>query len=142
MIIQTLSNLVGHKVEDLSVIIQGFTGSPKSGSMTGTLIATNNVYSISQGRVIDVRKDENGLYCITVQYAPDKWFRYCLIESTTFNSGMPVYTGNKLGQAHKGQIRFEYATLEESLYPIRLHDRVFYKHDPTNVLLARSYEDL
>lgn len=132
----TLSNMTGQTVTDTSkFIIQGWC-TPYT---TGCLINIDNVYSICSGTVIDIGKDDkNDLYSVTVEYNYQTWVRYCLLKSYNVKLGEKIVTTNKIGNAYKNKLRFEYCTVEQSNFPIRVSTRQLYKHDPTPVIFGNA----
>lgn len=132
--ITALSRLTGRTVNQASeVIIQGFTSSAKA-DMTGALIRCSTVYSISEGKVIEVGLDTDSLYVITIQYTPSDLFRYCRLSSVDVSLNDYIVPTDKLGVSTDGQLRFEYCTLEPDLYPVRISDKTYYKQDPSVIL--------
>lgn len=134
--INALSKLTGRTINDASeVLIQGFTGSVNS-STTGALIKVDSVFSISEGKVIEVGTDEENLTCVTIQYTPTDLFRYCRLKSVDVDVNDYIIPTTKIGEAFRSQLRFEYCTLDESQYPVRISDTTYYKHDPNGYLLG------
>ena len=132
--INTLSKLTGKTINQPSeVIIQGFSGYA-SGGMTGTLLKVDDVYSISEGTVIEVSLAQDNLYVVTVMYQPDKLFRYCRLASVDVELNEHITMTDKIGVASDAKLRFEYCTLESSDYPYRILDKTYYKHDPALIL--------
>ncbi len=136
MIYNALSNLTGRTITDpKEVILQGFAGSLSS-STTGMLIKVDNVYSISEGTVMDIGKDENNLYVVTIMYQPSRLFRYCCLKSVSVSVGEYLIPTTLVGVSNKSQIRFEYCTLETSPYPVRFLQDTYYKQDPSIYLMG------
>jgi hypothetical protein len=135
MIYNTLSKLTGKTIQNpKDIILRGFTGSNDS-STTGVLLNVANVYSISEGTVIDIGKDFEGLYVVTVMYQPNKLFRYCLLSKVSVSVNDYIIPTDMIGVAYRSQLRFEYCTLEESNYIVRIGTNTFYKHDPIAYLM-------
>ena len=132
--ITNLSRLVGRTIDSTSeVIIQGFTNSAKA-NMTGALIKATTVYSMSEGKVVEVGLDTDNLYVITVQYTPIDLFRYCRLSSTTVELNDYVVPTDKLGVTSDGKLRFEYCVPDGSDYPVRISDKTYYKQNPAEIL--------
>ena len=130
-----LSKLTGKTISSATeVILQGFTGSADS-SMTGNLIKVSTVYSISEGTVLDVSRDTDNLYVVTVQYSPTDLFRYCRLSSVNVSTNSYVIPTDEIGVTVDGKLRFEYCTNESSLYPVRIANNTYYKQDPSPILM-------
>lgn len=134
MIYDAFSKLTRKTItEPADIILQGFT-SGDSGAMTGLLVSIDTVYSITEGTVISVDRDFDGLWVVTVMYAPDKLIRYCLLDSTSLALGTRVIPTDKIGTAHRGKLRLEYCTTEKSQFPVRISDTTYYKQDPMIIM--------
>ena len=134
MILDRLTTLAGYPITKVSdILIQGFTGSADS-SMTGSLFKLDNVYSITQGSVIDISKDRDNLYVVTVLYGTSIWIRYCLLKSVNVIYNQYISPNDSIGITDRSNLRLEYCTPIISKYPVRLHGTTFYKHDPMTLL--------
>ena len=132
-----LSILTGLTDINISKVIkQGWHGGRPF--VTGCLINTDNVYSVCQGVVIGIGKDDNNLYSVTVEYNSQLWVRYCLLKSYSISIGERVLLNTKIGNAYKNTLRFEYCTANKSDFPIRVLNRQLYKHDPAPVLFGQE----
>ena len=131
-----LSTLSGKTITSISQILkQGFTGTSDGKATTGAVLKVNDVYSISQGGVVDVGIDPGtNLYAVTVQYRADKWFKYCNLSSVSVSVNQRLRPKDKIGIANRGELRFEYCNLTTSRYINRIANMTTYKQDPMVIL--------
>lgn len=130
-----LSTLTGMEVTSYSQVIQqGWRDTDPA--VTGCLIKADIVFSICDGVVVDVGKDKDNLYSVSVEYDYQTWVRYCLLESCSVTVGSTIYEGDEIGKAYKNSFRFEYCTDEISDFSFRTETRQLYKHDPIEVLIG------
>lgn len=131
-----LSVLSGKTITSIPQILkQGFTGTSDGKATTGAILKVNDVYSISQGKVVDIGRDTNGgLYVVTVQYTPNKWFRYCELSSVSVEVNQKLNQKDYIGIANRGEMRFEYCNLTPSNYINRIANITTYKQDPMIIL--------
>ena len=134
MTTDVLSTISGKLVDDAaSMIKQGWQGTRPF--MTGCLLYTDEVFSISTGTVIDVGQDDkNDMYSVTIEYDYGVCFRYCLLQYYEVAVGDTVIIGTKIGHTNKGVLRFEYCTDTFSVFSYRHGELQLYKHDPMPVL--------
>lgn len=131
-----LSTLAGKTITSISQILkQGFTGTSDGKATTGAILKVNDVYSISQGGVVDIGVDPGtNLYTVTVQYRADKWFKYCNLSSVAVTVNQRLLPKDKIGIANRGELRFEYCNLMASRYINRIANVTAYKQDPMVIL--------
>ena len=134
MINDVLTKLTGIKVYDpYSIILSGFSSGRNFGS-PNMLIKADNIYSISQGLIIDIGKNLDGTYIVTVQYGADTWIRYGNLLSVDCEEVQSLSPGDPIGITYNHSVSLEYCTLSPSKYPVRLQDTIYYKHDPITLL--------
>lgn len=133
---EVISILTGKSVADIShVIKQGWQNTRPF--MTGCLIYTDDVFSICDGMVVDIGKDDkNNLYSVTVEYEDALYVRYCLLQTCNVSVGQEIGLSDKIGSTYKNVLRFEYCTNEFSVFPFRCGNNQLYKHDPLPVLIG------
>lgn len=105
---------------------------------TGVDIAGTDAYSIVPGKVIQVSK-ENNTYCVTVQYESNSCVRYKNLQCVEVDINQTVEVGTLLGKAIRS-IHVELLRSIQSMWPVRIGGRTYYKHDPYE-LIVQGYQD-
>ena len=99
---------------------------------TGIDVCGTNVYSYSNGVVLAVGKDK-GKYAVTVQYDVFSVLRYTNLKDVSVRAGDMIQVGYKIGAAHN-YVHFEYATKDQSNWPVRVGTETYYKQNPIRML--------
>lgn len=98
-------------------------------------IATDKVYNIHDGVVVDICKEGNYLI-VTVQVDYQTILRYGHLSSVSVNAGAAIEEGMEIGEASKF-VSFEYCTADSrsQKFPVYIGTLKFYKYDPSKVLI-------
>lgn len=99
------------------------------GYHTGLDILATEVYSMHSGTVIQVGKDENDTYAVTLQYSGSIITRYKNLKTVYVKAGDYLYEGGFIGTSEES-VHFEYATRDEGTYLVRIDTETYYKHNP------------
>lgn len=99
---------------------------------SGLDIKTYNVYSRCTGSVLHIGKSQNGLFTITIQYNSTMCLRYGHMSNHYLAVGNVVVAGELLGEC-LNYVHYECITTSKtnSIWPVRLYDGTWWKHDPT-----------
>ena len=103
-------------------------------SCTGYKIAATEVHNIVKGTVGQVGQSGN-TYVVTILCNPRECIRYGNITKTELKEGDTVAFGQLIGKCQK-YVLFEYCSVAQSgsLWPVRINDKSFYKHNPKEIL--------
>ena len=101
---------------------------------TGCDITAHNVYSICDGVVINIAKEQAGTFVVTVQYDNNRCVRYGNLSDVEVSLGKPIVDGQMVGRAAKS-VHFEYCLKNQtSRFPFRVGSATYYKTDPIQII--------
>lgn len=101
---------------------------------TGCDITAQNVYSICDGVVINIAKEQSSTFVVTVQYNANRCVRYGNLVSVEVTLGKPIVDGQMVGRAAKS-VHFEYCVKDSvSKFPFRVGLSTYYKVDPIDLI--------
>ena len=105
---------------------------------TSVDIVTNDVYSVSDGKVIFQGKFENNTISVAVQINNSQVLIYGNLIDTELRPGMSVSTYDLIGHT-ADYVKFEYCTSAQSnsKWPFRPNENTYFKQDPMQVLEGR-----
>lgn len=132
-----LTLLVGHKVTSTTEVVIKNYSSSATNICTGTIVKAKLAHSISSGTVVEVCKDFNDLWCVTVQYNIDMLFRYCGLTTVYAYKQQQIKGGDIVGIPYHNQVRFEWCTRHPTSNLYRLDSKTYYKNDPATVLMDK-----
>jgi len=101
---------------------------------SGIDLATNLVYTMSSGVVLQVGKSKTGKYAVTIQYDVSTSLRYMNLTSVNMSEGDIVKLGDIVGRCREF-VHFEYISInkENSIWPVHIGTMTYYKHDPSDI---------
>lgn len=99
---------------------------------SGTDIKATNVYSVCPGTVMIANKYENH-YIVVVQYNLGSCMMYHHLKSITVKVNDQIQLSDKIGVADRW-VHVCYLTQQSSIWPVRVLDRTYYKHNPAEIL--------
>lgn len=99
---------------------------------SGVDVQTSEVYSRCTGVLLHIGKEQRGTYTLTVQYNSTMCLRYRGITEHRSTVNDIVVAGQLLGYC-KQYVHLECLTTiqAESIWPVRIYDTTWWKHDPT-----------
>lgn len=104
---------------------------------TGIDIEADTVYAICAGVCTYVGYSTEEKHVVLLQYDSNTSFRYCNLDAVNVRKGQVIDNEARIGHADK-YIHFEVITTEYSNWCVRVGNKDYYKHDPTNYLLNNT----
>lgn len=131
---QLLSILTGKDVKDSRDVVKKAWNISKRPYVSGFVLNTTELYNICPGKVVDVNNDNDG-YSVSVLINSSQLIRYTHLKEVFVSENDQIFIGDMIGFANKKSI-FEYCTdtQKDSIWPVRIHNMTFYKHNPDEIL--------
>lgn len=129
-----LSVLTGTEVKDSRDVVKKAWNNTKPPYVSGFVLDSEVLYNICPGKVVDVNNDEDGL-CVTVLINNSQIIRYTHMKEVFVEENSNLFIKDMIGFTTKNSM-LEYCTdaQKDSIWPIRIHNMTFYKHNPEEII--------
>ena len=143
--LDTIKNCVATGGTDAKVLKQHVVSetdplfSEYNGYHTGMDLKSLKAYSPIPGDVLYIGEDESSK-CIIMQFDSGTCVMYKNMNSIVVKEGQTIEVGQLLGSCFN-YLHVDLLRLEESMWPVRVRGRTYFKHNPES-LLVDGYESL
>lgn len=131
---QLLSILTGRTVNNYKDVVKEAWNDSEPPYVSGFVLEADEIYNVCPGKVVDVNSDDDG-YSVSVLINSNQVVRYTHLKEVFVEENDSLFIKDMIGLTGKHSM-FEYCTTTKgsSIWPVRIHDLTFYKHNPEEII--------